>query len=151
MLRLRLRWQSTRPLGRRPAALAPRRGHRPLPRHANARSQATRGLSDTPLTSLRNQLTGCLLAGRLVPSFAGTGTLKVATRTLGVKSVTDLHGEPIQRPRDYQVAVLDRTERQFSDAVELVNQSYAYRSDDSFGFPMKIPDDIEMMVFAERV
>ncbi len=50
-----------------------------------------------------------------------------------------------------QVAVLDRTERQFSDAVELVNQSYAYRSDDSFGFPIKIPDDIEMMVFAERV
>lgn len=34
-------------------------------------------------------------------------SLKVATRALGVKSVVDLQGEPIQRPRDYHVVELD--------------------------------------------
>jgi hypothetical protein len=34
-------------------------------------------------------------------------TLKIATRALGVKSVVDLQGEPIQRPRDYHVFELD--------------------------------------------
>jgi len=36
-----------------------------------------------------------------------TLTVKIATRAFGVKSVTDLQGEPIQRPRDYQVVTLD--------------------------------------------
>ena len=34
-------------------------------------------------------------------------SLKVAMRALGVKSVVDLQGEPIQRPRDYHVVELD--------------------------------------------
>jgi hypothetical protein len=34
-------------------------------------------------------------------------TLKIATRSLGVKSRIDLQGEPIQSPRDYQVVLLD--------------------------------------------
>ena len=34
-------------------------------------------------------------------------TLKLATRSLGVKSRVDLQGEPIQSPRDYQVVTMD--------------------------------------------
>jgi hypothetical protein len=34
-------------------------------------------------------------------------SIKIAARALGVKSVVDLQGEPIQRPRDYHVVELD--------------------------------------------
>lgn len=34
-------------------------------------------------------------------------SLKIASRALGVKSVVDLQGEPIQRPRDYHIVELD--------------------------------------------
>jgi len=34
-------------------------------------------------------------------------SVKISTRALGIKSLTDLQGEAIQRPRDYEVVVLD--------------------------------------------
>ena len=34
-------------------------------------------------------------------------TLKIATRSLGIKSIVDLQGEPIQKPRDYHIVELD--------------------------------------------
>ena len=34
-------------------------------------------------------------------------TLKIATRSLGIKSIIDLQGEPIQKPRDYHIVELD--------------------------------------------
>jgi len=49
----------------------------------------------------------------------------------------------------HQIVLLDRTERQFLDAVELLNQNYAYRSTDDFNFPIKIPNGIEMMIYKE--
>ncbi len=49
----------------------------------------------------------------------------------------------------HQIALLDRTERQFADAIELLNQNYAYRSADRFKFPIKIPNGIEMMIYKE--
>ena len=49
----------------------------------------------------------------------------------------------------HQIVLLDRTERQFSDATELLNQNYAYRSIDKFKFPIKIPSGIEMMMYKE--
>lgn len=54
-------------------------------------------------------------------------------------------------PRAHQVVLLDRTERQFSDAVHLLNQTYAYRTDGDPDFRITIPNGIEMMVFAEQL
>ena len=48
------------------------------------------------------------------------------------------------------IIVLDRTERQFSDAAELVNQNYAYRTEDKIDFQFKIPSNVEMMVYREN-
>lgn len=53
-------------------------------------------------------------------------------------------------PTAHQVVFLDRTERQFADAVELLNQNYAYRSSSGFELQIKIPRNIEMMIYAER-
>lgn len=51
----------------------------------------------------------------------------------------------------HQIVLLDRTERQFGDAIELLNQNYAYRLAGSFKFPIKIPDGIEMMIYRDSV
>ena len=51
----------------------------------------------------------------------------------------------------HQIVLLDRTERQFGDAVELLNQNYTYRLEGSFKFPIRIPDGIEMMVYRDSV
>jgi hypothetical protein len=51
----------------------------------------------------------------------------------------------------HQIALLDRTERQFVDAIELLNQNYAYRLSGGFKFPIKIPDGIEMMIYRDSV
>jgi hypothetical protein len=51
----------------------------------------------------------------------------------------------------HQIALLDRTERQFTDAIGLLNQNYAYRLAGGFKFPIKIPDGIEMMVYRDSV
>lgn len=51
----------------------------------------------------------------------------------------------------HHIILLDRTERQFSDAVELLNQNYAYRLSGGFKFPIKIPDGIEMMIYRGSV
>jgi len=71
MLRLRLRWQSTRPLGRCPSAVAPRRCRPPLQRPRNLRSTATDHPRHPPFDPLGNELTGYLPAGKLVPFLAG--------------------------------------------------------------------------------
>lgn len=51
----------------------------------------------------------------------------------------------------HQVVLLDRTERQFGDAIELLNQNYTYRLEGGFKFPMSIPDGIEMTVYRDSV
>lgn len=51
----------------------------------------------------------------------------------------------------HQIVLLDRTERQFVDAVELLNQNYAYRLAGVPKFPVKIPNGIEMMVYKESI
>ena len=51
----------------------------------------------------------------------------------------------------HQVVLLDRTERQFGDAVELLNQNYTYRLEGGFKFPVRIPDGIEMTVYRDSV
>ena len=51
----------------------------------------------------------------------------------------------------HQIALLDRTERQFADATELLNQNYAYRLEGRFRFPIKIPNGIEMMIYRDSV
>jgi hypothetical protein len=51
----------------------------------------------------------------------------------------------------HQITLLDRTERQFSDAIELLNQNYAYRLAGGFRFPIRIPDGIEMTVYRDSV
>lgn len=51
----------------------------------------------------------------------------------------------------HQIVLLDRTERQFVDAIELLNQNYAYRLSGGFKFPIKIPDGIEMMIYRDSV
>lgn len=57
------------------------------------------------------------------------------------------HGHKQQKV--HHIALLDRTERQFPDAVELLNQNYAYRLTDDIRFPVKIPNGIEMMIYKE--
>jgi hypothetical protein len=52
--------------------------------------------------------------------------------------------------KSHQIIILDRTDRQFWDAVELVNQHYAYRLDDISDLEIRIPAGIEMMLFTER-
>ncbi|MBZ0319098.1 MAG: hypothetical protein K8L91_21970 [Anaerolineae bacterium] len=52
--------------------------------------------------------------------------------------------------KSHQIVLLDRTERQFTDAIALMNQNYAYRSDVDFKFPILIPDGIEMMIYWEH-
>jgi hypothetical protein len=49
----------------------------------------------------------------------------------------------------HHVALLDRTERQFADAIELMNQNYTYRLLDEFAFTIRIPSSIEMMIYQE--
>lgn len=49
----------------------------------------------------------------------------------------------------HQIVLLDRTERQFGDAIELLNQNYTRRLSGSFKFPINIPDGIEMMVYRD--
>lgn len=51
----------------------------------------------------------------------------------------------------HQIVLLDRTERQFSDAIELLNQNYTYRLAGSFKFPIRIPDGIEMMIYRDSI
>ncbi len=51
----------------------------------------------------------------------------------------------------HQVVLLDRTERQFNDAAELLNQNYTYRLVDGFKFPIHIPNGIEMMVYRDSI
>jgi len=51
----------------------------------------------------------------------------------------------------HQVVLLDRTERQFGDAIELLNQNYTYRLAGGFKFPINIPDGIEMTVYRDSV
>jgi hypothetical protein len=51
----------------------------------------------------------------------------------------------------HHIVVLDRTERQFVDALELLNQNYTYRSDDDFNFSIKVPHSVEMMIFKEQI
>lgn len=50
----------------------------------------------------------------------------------------------------HQIVLLDRTERQFQDAVKLLNQNYARRLEGRFKFPIRIPSGIEMMVYREN-
>jgi hypothetical protein len=50
----------------------------------------------------------------------------------------------------HQIVLLDRTERQFVDAVELLNQNYAYRLPGVSKLPVNIPNGIEMMVYREN-
>ena len=51
----------------------------------------------------------------------------------------------------HQIVLLDRTERQFVDAIELLNQNYAYRLAGVAKLPVKIPNGIEMMVYKESI
>ena len=51
----------------------------------------------------------------------------------------------------HQVVLLDRTESNFFDAIELLNQNYTYRSAGGVKFPIKIPNGIEMMVYRNSV
>ena len=51
----------------------------------------------------------------------------------------------------HQVVLLDRTERQFVDAIELLNQNYAYRLAGNSKLSVKIPNGIEMMVYKESI
>jgi len=51
----------------------------------------------------------------------------------------------------HQIVLLDRTERQVADAVELLNQSYAYRLTGTPSLPENIPNGIEMMVYKENI
>jgi hypothetical protein len=50
-----------------------------------------------------------------------------------------------------QIVLLDRTERQFADATELLNQNYTYRLANTPKLPIKIPNGIEMMVYKEGI
>ncbi len=54
-------------------------------------------------------------------------------------------------PAAHQVVLLDRTERQFSDSVDLINQNYAHRLAGKFKFPIRIPNGIEMMLYRDNV
>lgn len=51
----------------------------------------------------------------------------------------------------HQIVLLDRTERQFFDAIELLNQNYAYRLAGVSKLPLKIPNGIELMVYKENI
>jgi hypothetical protein len=50
----------------------------------------------------------------------------------------------------HQVVLLDRTERQFQEAVDLLNDKYAYRSEKKAKFSISIPTNIEMMIYLEE-
>lgn len=51
----------------------------------------------------------------------------------------------------HQIVVLDRCERQFPDAVQLINDNYAYRTESDVNLKLKIPPHIEMMAYRELV
>jgi hypothetical protein len=51
----------------------------------------------------------------------------------------------------HQIVLLDRTERQFVDAVDHLNQDYAYRLAGVSKLPIRIPNGIEMMVYKENI
>lgn len=51
--------------------------------------------------------------------------------------------------KSHLVVLLDRTDRQFSDAVSLLNQNSAYRTTENTKFPIRIPSEIEMMIYEE--
>lgn len=51
----------------------------------------------------------------------------------------------------HQIVLLDRTERQFEDSIELLNQNYTYRLTGRYKFPIKIPNGIEMMLFRNGI
>lgn len=51
----------------------------------------------------------------------------------------------------HQIVLLDRTERQVVDAVELLNQNYAYRLAGVSSLSEKIPNGIEMMAYKESI
>lgn len=54
-------------------------------------------------------------------------------------------------PSIHCVAILDRTERSFMEAVGLLNQNYINRVENElFEFSLNLPDSIEAMVFQER-
>ena len=49
-----------------------------------------------------------------------------------------------------QIIILDRTESQFSNAVDHINQDYRYKTDSDFSdFQINIPIPLEMMIFGE--
>ncbi len=54
-------------------------------------------------------------------------------------------------PQSHQIALLDRTERQFQEAVELINQNYTYRISDDPQFLISIPKGLEMMIYREEM
>lgn len=51
----------------------------------------------------------------------------------------------------HQIVLLDRTERQFDEAVELLNQNYSYRLEDVSNLPIHIPNGVEMMVYKDSI
>jgi hypothetical protein len=50
----------------------------------------------------------------------------------------------------HHIVLLDRTERQFIDAIDLINDAYTRRLDERPTFQIKIPTSIEMMIFKEQ-
>lgn len=51
----------------------------------------------------------------------------------------------------HHIVLLDRTERQFAEAIESLNQNYSYRLEGEFEFPIKIPDGIDMTIYWEGI
>ncbi|MBN1922091.1 MAG: hypothetical protein JW892_12655 [Anaerolineae bacterium] len=47
------------------------------------------------------------------------------------------------------VVLLDRTDRQFLDAVNLLNQNCSYRATEDTRFPIRIPGGVEMTIYEE--
>lgn len=52
--------------------------------------------------------------------------------------------------KNHYIVLLDRTDRHFSDAVELLNQNYMHRLNNQLEFSMNIPNGIELMIYEER-
>lgn len=53
--------------------------------------------------------------------------------------------------KSHLVAIFDRTERQFDDAIQLLNQNHAHRISDEDNFSISIPNSVEMMLFREAI
>lgn len=51
----------------------------------------------------------------------------------------------------HQVVILDRTERQFGEIINLLNQNYAYRLKGKIPLQINIPNGIEMMVYKDSI